>query len=99
MPDIHTEILDRPKTLKELAERSQSLEELGRNLRDWQHEISRQVSSTREFKNRLRETPESLADKFEGGDIADAYLAAYADWLSVKRTWRARVGQKTLNVD
>ncbi len=82
MPDTNTKILDRPKTLKELAERSHSLEDFGRNLRDWQHEISRQVSSTKEFEHRLQEAPELLADKFENGEVADAYLAAYADWLS-----------------
>ena len=84
MTDKNSEILDRPKTLKELAERSHSLEDFGRNLRDWQHEVSRQVSSTKEFKLRLQETPEFLSDKFEEGEVADAYLAAYADWLSIR---------------
>ena len=48
MPDRNSEILDRPKTLSELAQRSHSLEDFGQNLRDWQHEISRRVSSTKE---------------------------------------------------
>jgi len=84
MPNTNSEILDRPKTLKELAQRSLSLEDFGRNLRDWQHEISRRVSSTKEFKLRLQEAPELLADKFEEGEVADTYLAAYADWLSIR---------------
>ena len=84
MINTNMEILDRPKTLKELAQRSHSLEDFGRNLRDWQHEISRRVSSTKEFKLRLQEASELLADKFEEGEVADAYLAAYADWLSIR---------------
>ncbi|MDA0350524.1 MAG: hypothetical protein O3C20_24365 [Verrucomicrobia bacterium] len=82
MPNTNSEIFDRPKTLKELAQRSNALEDFGRNLRDWQHEISRRVSSSKDFKLRLQEAPELLAEKFESGKVADAYLAAYADWLS-----------------
>ncbi len=78
------EIIDRPKTLKELAQRSHSLEAFGRNLRDWQHEISRRVTSRSEFKRRIQEEPEQLAKKFKRGNVADAYLAAYADWLSAQ---------------
>lgn len=84
MPDTDTEILDRPKALKELAEQSHALEDFGRNLRDWQHEISRRVSSTQEFKLRLQAATDLLADKFEEGEVADAYIAAYADWLSIR---------------
>ena len=84
MPNTNSKLFDRPKTLKELAERSNSLEDFGRNLRDWQHEISRRVSSPKEFKLRLQEAPELLADKFEESEVADAYLAAYADWLSIR---------------
>jgi hypothetical protein len=73
---------DRPKTLKELAERSHSLEDFGFNLRDWQHEISRRVSSHKEFRRRIEEVPKRLAGTFEGGNVADAYLAAYAEWLA-----------------
>ena len=84
MPNPNTEILDRPKTLKELAQQSHSLEDFGRNLRDWQHEISRRVSSREAFKIRLKDKPELLVNRFEEGDVADAYLAAYADWLSLQ---------------
>ena len=84
MDNTNTEILDRPKTLKELAQRSHSLEDFGRNLRDWQHEISRRVSSREAFRTRLKDRPERLAKKFEEGEVADAYLAAYADWLSIR---------------
>jgi len=75
--------LQRPKTLSDVAESSSKLEEFGRNLRDWQHEIERGgVHSRGEFAKRLREPPQTLAAKFSGGDIADAMLAAYAEWLA-----------------
>ncbi len=84
MTDRTSEILDRPKTLKELAQRSYSLEDFGRNLRDWQHEISRRVTSRNGFMRSIEEEPEKLEKKFDGGNLADAYLAAYADWLSAQ---------------
>ncbi len=84
MDNTNKKKFDRPKTLKELAQRSNSLEDFGRNLRDWQHEISRRVSSAKEFKLRLQEAPKLLVEKFEEGEVADAYLAAYADWLSIR---------------
>ena len=76
--------LQRPRTLKELALKSGSLEEFGYNLRDWQHEISRVVTSHKELATRLREAPRLLSAVFDQGDVADAYLAAYADWLSAE---------------
>ena len=76
--------LQRPRTLKELALRSDSLEEFGYNLRDWQHEVSRLVTSRKELAARLREAPRLLSTIFDQGDVADAYLAAYADWLSAE---------------
>ncbi len=74
--------LSRPKTLKELARQSETLEEFGYNLRDWQHEIARLVTSRSELTERLREAPRLLAGRFADGDVADAYLAAYAEWLA-----------------
>ena len=76
--------LQRPRTLKELALKSDSLEEFGYNLRDWQHEISRVVTSRKELAARLREAPRLLSAVFDQGDVADAYLAAYADWLAAE---------------
>ena len=75
--------IERPKTLKEVAAWSQSLEDFGRNLRDWQHEIQRGgVHSCVELAKRLHPEPELLRGIFEGGDTADAYLAAYAEWIA-----------------
>lgn len=73
----------RPKTLNQVAESSASLEEFGMNLRDWQHEIERNgVHSRPELARRMEVPPPFLGHRFHEGEIADAYLAAYAEWLS-----------------
>jgi hypothetical protein len=78
-----SDTLLRPNTLGDIAESSQTLEAFGRNLRDWQHEIQRGgVHSRKEFARRISDPPETLARRFPQGDIADAMLAAYAEWLA-----------------
>ena len=78
-----SELLLRPQTLSDIAESSQTLEDFGRNLRDWQHEIQRGgVNSRREFALRISDPPGALIQRFPEGDIADAMLAAYAEWLA-----------------
>lgn len=73
----------RPKTLQEVARRSASLHDFGMNLRDWQHEIQRGgVNSSSELARRLAAAPECLAARFPQADVADAYLAAYAEWIA-----------------
>lgn len=80
---MNSNIIDRPKTLREVAERSDSLAAFGVNLRDWQHEISRSgLHSRPELARRLQPPPPRLAGRMDGGDIADAYLAAYAEWIA-----------------
>jgi hypothetical protein len=75
----------RPKTLREVAQGSKSLEDFGLNLRDWQHEIQRgNVHSKKELASRLAQAPARLAQRFRQGDVADAYLAAYAEWIADK---------------
>jgi hypothetical protein len=75
--------IQRPKTLAEVSDFTNSLEEFGRNLRDWQHEIQRgEVRNRPEFAKRLASRPRLLATRFPNGDIADATLAAYAEWLA-----------------
>jgi hypothetical protein len=75
--------LRRPETMRDIAESSFSLKEFGMNLRDWQHEIQRGgVHSRKEFGRRIAEEPEKLADRFPQGNLADATLAAYAEWLA-----------------
>lgn len=73
----------RPHSLSEVADRSDSLDTFGANLRDWQHEVERGgVHSRKEFAACIAEEPRELKNCFAGGDIADAYLAAYAEWLA-----------------
>lgn len=84
MSDSNKITFQRPSSLKEVATRSDSLESFGYNLRDWQHEISRGVTSRTQLSSRIQEAPPILAHRFEQGEVADAYLAAYAEWLSHK---------------
>ena len=80
---INTSTIERPRTLNDVADQSDSLQEFGANLRDWQHEIQRGgVHSHRALTQRLAQEPLRLCSRFEDGDIADAYLAAYAEWLA-----------------
>ncbi len=73
----------RPTTLKEVAERSESLTDFGRHLRDWLHEL-RRVSSRRQAAAAIAEEPQRLGGKFRQGQVADAWLAAYAEHLAGK---------------
>src|SRR5882672_5882012 len=73
----------RPATLKEIAERSDSLAEFGRHLRDWLHEL-RRISSRAQAATAVVDAPPRLRDKFPQGHVADAWLAAYAEHLSGK---------------
>jgi hypothetical protein len=70
----------RPAYAYEVADFSESLEEFGYNLRDWQHELKK-VSSRKEFKSRICQAPLLMKEKFSKGEIADAYLAAYTIYL------------------
>ena len=71
----------RPTTLKEIAERSDSLGEFGRHLRDWLHEL-RRASSRTQAAAAIADEPPRLREKFLQGHVADAWLAAYAEHLA-----------------
>jgi hypothetical protein len=73
----------RPRTLREIAERSDSLGDFGRNLRDWLHEL-RSVSSRRQAAAAIADEPARLKERFPNGHVADAWLAAYAEHLAGK---------------
>jgi hypothetical protein len=73
----------RPSTLKAVAERSESLADFGRHLRDWLHEL-RLVSSRPLAAVAVAEEPPRLSHKFAQGEVADAWLAAYAEHLAAK---------------
>jgi len=71
----------RPVTLQQIAERSDSLEEFGRHFRDWLHEL-RLWSSRAKVVAALAEEPPRLGRKFAQGGVADAWLAAYAEFIA-----------------
>jgi hypothetical protein len=73
----------RPSTLKAVAERSESLADFGRHLRDWLHQL-RFVSSRPLAAGAVAEEPPRLSHKFAQGEVADAWLAAYAEHLANK---------------
>lgn len=70
------------RTLREVAELSASLEDFGLRLREWEHHVSREgVHSRPALRRSLAEEPPLLSGVIPEGDVADAYLAALADWL------------------
>lgn len=71
----------RPTTLAQIAERSESVEDFGRHLRDWLHEL-RRLSSRQQVDAVIAEKPRRLRNRFAGGAVADAWLAAYAELLA-----------------
>jgi hypothetical protein len=73
----------RPTTLKVVAQRSDSIGDFGRHLRDWLHEL-RRASSRPQVALTIAEEPPRLRDKFPQGQVADAWLAAYAEHLAGK---------------
>jgi hypothetical protein len=73
----------RPTTLRAIAERSDSIGDFGRHLRDWLHEL-RRISSRIEAAAAIADEPPRLRDKFLEGYVADAWLAAYAEHVAGK---------------
>lgn len=71
----------RPRTLSEIAELSESLEDFGRYLRDWLHEL-RTFSSRPQIEAAIRDEPRWLRRQFARGEVADAWLAAYAEYVA-----------------
>lgn len=80
-----TPLISRPKTASEVAKGVTNLEEFGRSLRDWQHEL-KHVSSRRQLAGRLEASPRLFRSAFKDGSIADAYLAGYVCFLADKAT-------------
>lgn len=70
----------RPGTAAAIAEATRDAESFGRNVRDWQHEL-RNVSSRRDFAQRIAEAPSRIDSKLNDDGQCDAYLAAYIEWL------------------
>jgi hypothetical protein len=64
-----------------VAEQSDSLGEFGLNFTDWLHEI-RRFSSRTQLERSYATEPKILEGHFPGGKVADAWLAAYAEYLA-----------------
>jgi hypothetical protein len=73
----------RPSSLAEVAQQSGSLADFGRNLRDWLHHL-RALSSRAQAVATIAAEPLLLREKFAQGDVADAWLAAYAEHVASK---------------
>ncbi len=72
--------LSRPLTARAVARRARTMEEFGRNLRDWFHELKR-LSSRAQLTAAVKVRPPALTGKIPTGQIADAYLAAQVEFL------------------
>ena len=68
----------RPLTLHQVAERSDTLEDFGHNFQDWLHTV-RTFTSRPRVEAAVREAPARLTRRFPEGQVADAWLAAYAE--------------------
>lgn len=71
----------RPQTAFEVASEAEDLKSFGYALRDWQHEL-KQLHSRPQFTNCFTREPVLLQKRFSHGDIADAYLAGYVNFLA-----------------
>lgn len=76
-------ITSSPQTLQQVSAFSNTLEEFGLNLREWIHHLQRDdISNRPAISKSLKERPILLKNKFKDGEIADAYLGAYAEWVA-----------------
>ena len=76
-------ILKRPDSLFAVAAHSHSEACFGRQLADFEHELTRH-SSRKELSAAIEARPPLLAAKFTTGSVADAWLAAYAEELAFR---------------
>lgn len=63
-----------------MAGRSRSIEDFGRNLRDWFHEL-RELTTHAQLLDAVSHRPPRMREAFEKGALADAFLAAQVDFL------------------
>lgn len=70
----------RPRTARAVAGRAETLEQFGRNVRDWFHEL-RHVTTRDGLRAAVSHRPPRLRGNFPGGQIADAFLAAQVEYL------------------
>ncbi len=72
--------LSRPATARAVARRAASVEEFGRNLRDWFHEL-RRLSARAQLRAAVWVRPPRLSGRFLQGEVADAFLAAQVEFF------------------
>ena len=76
-------VISLPQQLADVASQTESLNDFGLRLREWNHVLTRNdVSNRHALASAIKERPRHLANQFEGGEIADAYLGAYAEWIA-----------------
>jgi hypothetical protein len=73
--------MNRPQSLREVAERAEDLKHFGYEFADWLHTV-RATHSRKILQESISEEPPSLAERFSDGKIADAWLAAYAAYTA-----------------
>jgi len=79
----------RPQTLQDVAAAGvDSLADFGRTFRDWLHALER-FSSRAQVASAIQAAPAPLAERFAEGAVADAWLAAYAEFLAAKTRQQA----------
>jgi len=71
----------RPQSLKEVADRADELRTFGWEFQDWLHTV-RAIRSRPALLAAIQEEPPLLANRFPEGNVADAWLAAYAEQVS-----------------
>ena len=77
--------IPQPQTLADVTDYSESIEDFGLLLREWIHFIQRRdVSNRPELSKAIGKSPRLLATRFKQGEVADAYLGAYAEWIADK---------------
>lgn len=71
----------RPKSLHEIAARAEDLDHFGHEFADWLHTL-RTLRSRTALVQTIAAEPALLASRFPEGNVADAWLAAYAEFLA-----------------
>jgi hypothetical protein len=74
----------RPKSLHEVAERATSLEAWGAALSDFLDEINFRRAADISLGPCVQPVPKLLRAKFSGGEIADAFSAAVAEYFATE---------------
>ena len=74
-------MLARPRSLREVAERADGVGTFGYELADWLKTLRAGITRP-QAAAAIAEEPALLRDRFPKGSVADAWLAAYAEYLA-----------------